>query len=193
MQIMNAIKTTCQIESSIAHFVRRGAMLIALLLAFVAGVRAEVEYVIYYDVVANNSTIRHYVSISEDGNSVVDATTFSEHCVWVADAELEKAQGEWGVRLTGDANTANTSNRKSFQSKKHRDKYLSGPSSGYESSSQNPPGLAPEARSVALWKGYHSFPAGDHRCHRSLSAEYADHGILPSEDWHAFFLFQLQP
>ena len=118
MQIMNAIKTTCQIESSIAHFVRRGAMLIALLFAFVAGVRAQKYYVIYYDDTSTNPATRHYLSISEDGNSVEDATTFSDRCIWVAPVELSIANesSEGKFKANGDPDKANRANRRVLSS-----------------------------------------------------------------------------
>ena len=74
---------------------RHRCMVLVLLLCFVAmGVKAQKYYVIYYDEVKWNSTIRHYVSISEDGTSIVDETTLSKRCVWKAEAELKKAKGE---------------------------------------------------------------------------------------------------
>ena len=119
MQIMNAIKTTCQIESSIAHFVRRGAMLIALLLTFVTEVSAQKYYVIYYDDTSTTPATRHYLSISENGESLTNETTLSLRCYWVADGDLVTAIGERDVDYyvtNRQINTTNEGNRKILRS-----------------------------------------------------------------------------
>ena len=115
------------------------AILAVLLMTFVLEASAqEVEYVIYHDVVSGNSITRHYVSISEDGNSVVDATIFSDRCIWIAESELVTAQGGWGSKLSGDAASGNNGNRKRMYSKAFTSKkYLCGPSESYEDSSTN--------------------------------------------------------
>ena len=133
---MNTKDIISQDQSYFARFVGRGVMLTVLLLTFVVSARAEdVEYVIYYDVVTNNSTIRHYVSISEDGTSVEDATTFSERCIWVSEGELIQAVGDWEI----ESNNENNNTRKSLKSKVDSKKYLSAPSnlSTYTSLSKN--------------------------------------------------------
>ena len=89
-------------------------MLVSLLLAFVMGTWAQRYYVIYYDEVNDEITTRHYLSISEDGKSVVDATTFSDRCIWVAPIELsatnESVKGKFTANSNGDKdNRANRS------------------------------------------------------------------------------------
>ena len=87
MQIMNAMNITRQDQSYFARFVRRGAMLIALLLAFVEGAKAQRYYVMYYEEDGN----KHYLAISEDGKSLTNETALSLRCYWVADGDLNTA------------------------------------------------------------------------------------------------------
>ena len=77
MQIMNSIKTTRQIESCIAHLVRSGAMLMGLLFAFVAGVRAEDNT----DDTENSNTVSQIIrdtGIDKD-NGVVYLNDLEDH------------------------------------------------------------------------------------------------------------------
>ena len=129
--MMNGINTSIQVQSYIVHLVRRMAMLIALLLSFVAGARAEVYYTMYYDDSSTTPATRYYVCISEDGNSVEVSTTFTARCLWVRENVLTEAKGGDGKIVDGEPtdtkhNTDNNNNRKSLRSYSHPTKYLSG-------------------------------------------------------------------
>ena len=114
---MNAMDITCQNPSSFARFVRRSVMLIALLFAFTAGASAQRYYVMYYE---KNDT-RHYLAISEDGNSLTNETELSLRCYWVADGDLETVNAKYNTEtLSG----ANENARKPLRSYTHRSKSL---------------------------------------------------------------------
>ena len=156
-------------------------MSFVLLLVFALGGRAQnVEYVIFYDVVTEYSIVRHYVSINEGGTAVVDETTFSDRCVWIASTELPVALGEWGVSLSGkDAGTYNNSNRKTLQSKAEKNSYLCGPVESYQTSSQKgiPVDLSLRTNGTrTFWlldKDYSGFPV--------YSAYYHNHYVFLDE------------
>ena len=106
----------------------RNIAFFVLMLCFALGAKAELYYMIYYDNPIDSQ--RHYVSISEDGNSVVDTNTFSDRCIWIAAKnELKLAEGGVG-KLSGNPDTNNRANRVPLQSYSHPDKYLSGNISG---------------------------------------------------------------
>lgn len=120
------------ISSSInASFLYRGIMSFVLLLSFTLGAKAEVYYIIYYDDTSTSPATRHYVSISEDGKSILDATTFSERCIWMRDNQLTAAVGGADKIEDGDSeetkyNTNNTDNAKFLQSYAIYGRYLYG-------------------------------------------------------------------
>ena len=106
-----------QYKKGFSSTLHRCMVLVLLLLTFAIGVKAQKYYVIYYDEVKWNSTIRHYVSISEDGTSIVDETTLSSRCFWEAESELNSAVGQKGMNLKDtDDNTTNEENRKRLAS-----------------------------------------------------------------------------
>ena len=115
----------------IFHLIQRCAIIISLLFTYVIGVSAQKYYVIYYDEVNDEKTTRHYLSISEDGYSVVDNTEFSNRCIWFANEGLSMAVGNNGESLKGTTtNTTNESNRKSLFSKAFPQNEITDPASG---------------------------------------------------------------
>ena len=81
------MNTARQNQSYITPLVSRVAMLIALLLTFVAGAKAQRYYVMYYEEGGN----KHYLAISEDGNSLTNETVLSSRCYWVTENNLNTA------------------------------------------------------------------------------------------------------
>ena len=121
---MNAMDITCQNPSSFARFVRRSVMLIVLLFAFAAGASAQRYYVMYYEI----DGTRHYLAISEDGNSLTNETELSLRCYWVADGDFYTALDvDKDNRQTPSTpvNTYNEGSRKTLHSAKYPAKYLS--------------------------------------------------------------------
>lgn len=121
MQTMNVTSTFHQTHTVCLSL--RIAMLAVLLLIFTQGVNAQVKYIMYYD--EANGT-RHYVSISKDGNSVVDETTFSDRCIWEADGALFTVKGEKEVKQTSGQpnNIYNEPMRRALRSVAFTTKYL---------------------------------------------------------------------
>lgn len=116
------------ISSSInASFLYRGITLFALLLAFATGVKAQKYYVIYYDDATTTPVTRHYLAISEDGNSLTNETTLSSRCYWMTDNEFNTAlQVYKNTKQTPNSpvNTYNESSRKALRSFAFPGKYL---------------------------------------------------------------------
>ena len=125
-------------NKNISSILHRGIALMLFLLTFAIGVKAQKYYVIYYDEVKWNATIRHYVSISEDGTSIVDETTLSSRCFWKAESALKTAEGEKGINLKNtETNTTNQNNRMKLSSVAFPKKYIVESSSATEVDIEN--------------------------------------------------------
>ena len=120
---MNAMDITCQNPSSFARFVRKSVMLIVLLFAFAAGASAQRYYVMYYEEGGN----KHYLAISNDGNSLTNETELSLRCYWVADGDFYTALDVYKDKRqtpSTPVNTYNESSRKALKSVAFPKKYL---------------------------------------------------------------------
>ena len=117
------------LEKNNLRMLHRSMAFIILLFSFALGARAEVYYIIYYDDTSTSPATRHYVSIGENGTSIVDATSFSERCIWMRDNQLTAAVGGADKIEDGDSeetkyNTNNTDNAKFLQSYAIYGRYL---------------------------------------------------------------------
>lgn len=106
-----------------ASFLYRGIALFALLLVFATGLKAQRYYVIYYE----EGVTRHYLAISEDGNSLTNETELSRRCYWMTDNEFNTAlEVIKNKKQTPNSpvNTYNESSRKALRSFAFPGKYL---------------------------------------------------------------------
>lgn len=112
------------ISSSInASFLYRGIALFALLLVFATGLKAQRYYVIYYE----DGNTRHYLAISQDGNSLTNETNLSHRCYWYNSSSLVTAQGSKGKDLYNEEKENyqyNQDNRKYLRSYVNTTKYI---------------------------------------------------------------------
>lgn len=116
------------ISSSInAPFLYRGIALFALLLVFATELKAQRYYVIYYDDATTTPFTRHYLAISQDGNSLTNETTLSPRCYWYNPSSLLTAQGSKGKDLYNEEKENyqyNQDNRKYLRSYVNTTKYI---------------------------------------------------------------------
>ena len=102
-------------------------MLIVFLFAFVTAASAQRYYMMYYEDTSTSSPTRHYLAISEDGNSLTKETTLSLRCLWTTDNNLNTAlnvEKNKGQTPSTPVNTYNESSRKALRSAAFSTKYL---------------------------------------------------------------------
>ena len=114
---MDILKKNCP------GMLHRGIALFALLLVIATGLKAQRYYVIYYE----DGNTRHYLAISQDGNSLTNETTLSPRCYWMTDNEFNTAlEVIKNKKQTPNSpvNTYNESSRKALRSFAFPSKYL---------------------------------------------------------------------
>ena len=139
------------LEKNNLRMLHRSMAFIILLFSFALGARAEVYYIIYYDDTSTSPATRHYVSI--DGTKVVDATTFSERCIWFASETLSSANtdtdGEFSSSSTGDK--SNRNNRRALLSFTSPSYCLTSSATNEDASNGNSVGLSTSSSEASRW------------------------------------------
>ena len=139
------------LEKNNLRMLHRSMAFIILLFSFALGTRAEVYYIIYYDDTSTNPATRHYVSIN--GTKVVDATTFSERCIWFANEALSSANtdtdGKFSSSSTGDK--SNRNNRRALLSFTSPSYCLTSSVTNEDASNGNSVGLSTSSSEASRW------------------------------------------
>lgn len=123
---MDILKKNCP------EMLHRGLVLVAFLLAFAMGAKAQKYYVIYYED-ENDNNKRYYLSINTDGSDIERTTELSFKSYWMADHALSKAQGSKGIDIFKKNNADGNYNekyRQSLSSVAFPNKYLAGVNDG---------------------------------------------------------------
>ena len=106
---MDILKKNCP------GMLHRGLALVAFLLAFAMGAKAQKYYVIYYED-ANDNNKRYYLSINADGSGIERTTELSFKSYWMADPALSTAQGSKGIDIYKNNSTFGSKNETNRQS-----------------------------------------------------------------------------
>ena len=148
------MNTTRQNKSSIANLVRRVAMLVSLLMTFTVGVRAQKYYVIYYDDTSTTPATRHYLAISEDGESLTNEIALSPRCYWYNSSSLQTAKGTQGKDLYNEERENyqhNQDNRTYLRSYGNTTKYINSNVNQSQATNGTECSINPVGNSVERW------------------------------------------